>query len=417
MSDQNSNISKNILAYIVDEGVSKLVKKVVNDTKGLDLLDNLKEDRSFEHVLANSPDLILLQISASIKKEINFIEEINAILPSTIIVAIFDKSNREHIQNVLLAGARAFMVQPVKRNDFQSTINRVIELQDRLIKSTLQIPTKGEDEVKPHKTIVVFSPRGGAGTTTIASNLAIAIQNISQQKTLLFDGKQFFGHLDIFFNVMSPNNLLDLVPHLNELDQVLLDEVIVEHASGIDLMLGPNSLPGAQGLHPDNYFSLVSTLQDIYEYIVIDGGNSVTENTVTLLDVSQVITLVINPDLASLKDARDFIGICNSLSYPTEKLVVLLNNSGVRNALDTAEINKALDREIFGTIPSEPGVTINAINYGVPVYFRDRKRKFSRSIEKIGKKLIRYLNRPQVKDIKKEDKINLDLLDKSSRFG
>jgi pilus assembly protein CpaE len=416
MSGQNKN-SKKILAYIVNEKVFKLVNKVIKDTKGLDLLVNLKEDRSFERVLSNSPDLILLQISGSIKKDIDFIEEINAILPTTIIVAIFDESNREHIQNVLLSGARAFIVKPVKRNEFQSTINRVIELQDRLIKSTLQIPTEDEEEEKLHKTIVVFSPRGGVGTTTIASNLAIALQNISQQKTLLFDGKQFFGHLDIFFNVMSPNNLLDLVPHLSELDQVLLDEVIVEHASGIDLMLGPNSLPGAQGLHPDNYYSLVRKLQEIYEYIVIDGGHSVTENTVTLLDVSKVIALVINPDLASLKDARDFIGICNSLSYPTEKLVVLLNNLGLRNSLETAEINKALSREIFGTIPNDPATIINAINYGVPVYFRDKKRKFSRSIEKIGKQMIRYLNRPSARELKKEEKTNLDLLDKSSRFG
>ena len=361
--------------------------------------------------------MILLEISDSIKDEIKFIEDVNALLPTVIIVAIFKKSNREHIQNTLLAGARAFSVRPLKKEEFKSTINRVIELQDRLIRSTLNIPGEDEEVEKLHKTLIVFSPRGGVGTTTIASNLAIALQNNSKQKTLLLDGKQFFGHLDLFFNVLSRNNLLDLVPHLSELDSVILDEVIVEHISGIDLLLGPNSLPGAQGLHPENYFSLVNSLQQIYEYIVIDGGNAVSENIVTLLDVSQVIALVINPDLASLKDARDFIGVCNSLSYPSEKIVLLLNNSGLRNSLDITEIKKALNRELFGVVPTDPGATINAINYGVPVYYKDKKRKFSRSINKISLKMIGYLNRTPKRDVTKDQKANLELLDKSSKYG
>ena len=417
MSESNYENTKGILAYIQSDESLKLISKIVKETPGLELLDNLKSDRSFDDVIKIKPDLILLEISDSIKDDINFVEEVNALLPTTIFVAIFRESNREQIQNALLAGVRAFLVEPLKKKEFQGTLNRVIELQERLITSTLNLPKGDADEEKQHKTMIVFSPRGGAGTTTIASNLAIAIQNNTNKKTLLFDGKQFFGHLDIFFNVMSRNTILDLVPHLSELDQVLIDEVIVEHLSGIDLLLGPSSLPGAQGLHPENYFDLVNRLQNIYEYIVIDGGNSVSENTVTLLDVSQVIVLVITPDLASLKDARDFIGVCNSLSYPKDKLVILLNNYGYRNSLDIAEINKALDREIFGIIPSDLSSTADAINFGIPVYFREKKRKFSRRIDKISKKFIRYLNRTQSRDLKIDEKTNLDLLDKSSRFG
>ena len=75
MGEKNIEISRSILAYITNDDVSKLVKKVVDDTNEIDLIENLKGDRSFERVLANSPDLILLQISKSIKKEIDFIEE------------------------------------------------------------------------------------------------------------------------------------------------------------------------------------------------------------------------------------------------------------------------------------------------------------------------------------------------------
>ena len=112
-----------------------------------------------------------------VQKDIAFVEEVNALMPSTIFIAVFKESNREQIQNVLLAGARAFSVQPLNKKDFESTLNRVIELQERLIRSTLHMPDEEEEEEKPHKTLIVSSPRGGVGTTTIASNLAIAIQN------------------------------------------------------------------------------------------------------------------------------------------------------------------------------------------------------------------------------------------------
>lgn len=224
MNNSDFERNKKLITYINDKDTLKLIDKIVKGNQNISFEENLSLDRDISNILSISPDLILLEITKSIKQEIKFIEEINALLPTTIIIAIFSKANRVHIQDVLLAGARAFSVQPLKRKDFESTIRRTVELQNRLIRSTKLIVQDSEEEVKQHKTVIVFSPRGGVGTTTIASNMAIAIKKNAKKKTLLLDGKQFFGHLDIFFNVMSQNNLIDLIPHLSELDQVILEK-------------------------------------------------------------------------------------------------------------------------------------------------------------------------------------------------
>ena len=60
----------------------------------------------------------------------------------------------------------------------------------------------------------------------------------------------------------------------------------------------------------------MQALQQVFPHIIIDGGNNLNENTVTYMDSSDKILLVLNPDLASLRDVHQFMDITKTLSYP-----------------------------------------------------------------------------------------------------
>jgi pilus assembly protein CpaE len=101
---------------------------------------------------------------------------------------------------------------------------------------------------------------------------------------LLLEGKLFFGHLDVLLNLRTHNTLADLVPHANALDEGLVRDVVAEHVSGIEVLLGPADLQIAQGIRPQDLFAVISSLQRYYDYIVIDAGSLLNDNIVTLLD-------------------------------------------------------------------------------------------------------------------------------------
>ena len=109
----------------------------------------------------------------------------------------------------------------------------------------------------------VFSPKGGAGTTTFAVNLAISLHQQVKEDVLLIDGKMLFGHVPLHLNLRTGNSMTDLIPHLGMLDQKLIRQVVVQHVSGIYVLPSPMSIIDGQGLIFCRLYSLNSPISSL----------------------------------------------------------------------------------------------------------------------------------------------------------
>ncbi len=136
-----------------------------------------------------------------------------------------------------------------------------------------------------------------------------------------------------------------MIAHAGKLDQQLIKQVVEQHASGVYVLPSPNSISQAQGIKPENLFTVVQSLQDVFPNIIIDGGNYLDENAVTYMDSSDKIMLVLNPDLASMRDAKQFLEIASTLSYPKEKVLFILNMVGRKADVKSDEIESILKNE------------------------------------------------------------------------
>jgi len=125
-----------------------------------------------------------------------------------------------------------------------------------------------------------------------------------------------------------------------------------------------------------------------YEYIVIDAGSALTENTVTILDTADRILLVAIPDLATLHDASRLIQIGRSLGYPPTKLAVILNRAGMPSGLRTNDIKTALHQEPFAVIAEDGPNTLRSINRGIPLLVKYPRSPASQGIRRLAQKLI-----------------------------
>ncbi|MCH7662382.1 MAG: AAA family ATPase [Chloroflexi bacterium] len=268
-------------------------------------------------------------------------------------------------------------------------------------------------------TFAVFSPRGGVGCSTIATNLALSIMENASKNVLLFDGKQYFGHADVMLNLRTRNSIVDLIPHSNNLDEGLVSDVVLEHVSGLKVLLSPPSIQVAQGIRPEDIYNIMVAVQRMYDYVVLDGGNALSENTVTMLDSAFRILLVLQPDLASLRDARQFLEISHSLGYPNEKILLVLNEADIKGGVKSADIESALQRKLFATIPSESAIALRSINRGIPVNIRYPKSEITKSINKIANSLISLVEKEMASPHVgiSMDKAKQEALKKSSLFG
>ena len=89
----------------------------------------------------------------------------------------------------------------------------------------------------------------------------------------------------------------------------MINQVIVKHYSGISILASPLMMSKGHEIHPEELFKVMTILKNIYPYIIIDAGNNLDNNTVTYMDMSDQIFLVINPNIASLRDARQFMDL------------------------------------------------------------------------------------------------------------
>lgn len=373
---KNPTLIEETRASLVQEENLHLIKKEV--TQG-----NL-----FQTIAQVRPDLILLDFETH-HQPFYLAYKIASEYPIAPVIALLSKDRIVYSNRAIQAGARVFIQYPYPEDKLLMTIQQMLAAHD--FYQAYPSPQSDPGATISHRnTFIVFSPKGGAGTTTVATNLAIGLQKNLKQEVLLLDGKHMFGHVALYLNLLTGNSITDLISHADMLDPQLIKQVVLQHKSGIRVLPSPNSITEAQEIDPEQLFRVVQSLQQVYPYIVIDGGSTLNENTVTYMDSSDKILLLLNPDIASIRDARQFIEISETLSYPKEKTLFILNRSGRKADIQKDEIENILKMELLGMIPADDDLALSSLNEGVPIILKKPRHPISKAFNEINKDLRKF---------------------------
>ena len=341
-------------------------------------------DKLVKEIRAAEPDIIVIASTVAGQGSLDVIDDIVMQYPEVPLVAILDENDPTRAQQVMLAGARAFISEPFTQVNLLSTLRRVRDLEARRSKSQAPEAAMVAEAVRPLRTFAVFSPRGGVGVSTVAANLAIELRAESGETVLLVDGKLFFGHLDVMLNIRARNTIADLVPHASLLDPGLIGDVVVAHASGIDVLLSPADVQIAQGMRAEDIYNIINGIKKAYGYVVIDVGSSLSENSVTMMDAADRILLVTTPDLVALHDASRFIQISRSLSYPPDKILIVLNRANLNGGVKPRDIETALRHEVYAQIPDDGANVLRSLNRGIPLVMQYPRSPATQAIQRLA---------------------------------
>jgi pilus assembly protein CpaE len=374
---------------IVDPGpIQQQIAAALNSQADFQLVDLVTSlDKAPQAIRAGQPDILLVGHELAGQPTVDVLDDLALQFPEVALVAILPDGDSTRIQQVTLAGARAFLIEPFTQLNLVSTLRRVRDLEARRGRApAAAAKTEGET---PLQVLSVFGPRGGVGASTLALNLAIAFSEQTSRRVLLLEGKLGFGHLELMLNLRTRNTLAELLPHAHNLEETLVREVVAEHASGIHVLLAPSSLEVAQGVRAEPLFSVVDGLRPFFDYIVIDAGNRLDENTVTLLDLSDQVLLVTNPDLAALHDATRFIQVTRTLKYPLGKVLTVLNRAGLPGSLRVKDIESALRHDLYAQVPDGGPNALRSLNRGLPLLIKYPRNAASKGIVRLARSLLR----------------------------
>ena len=234
------------------------------------------------------------------------------------------------------------------------------------------------------KTITVFSNKGGVGTTFVSVNLATALA-LAGHKVLLIDLDLQAGQDMARMLTLRPRHaLVDLLPAIEKSeDPAIIRKYVISHATGVDFLPAVQHNRQIGHITPDNIKPFFKKVSQIYEYIIIDAGKSFSEILITVLDYSNLIFLVVTPDILAVYQIKWCMEVLQSLHFPLKMVNLILNRSESRGGVSWQDVKSALGTEIFSMVPSDGKVVGMALNRGTPCVVDSPKSKVAESFKKM----------------------------------
>jgi pilus assembly protein CpaE len=365
------------------------ITEALNAQNEFTLVDVLtSKEMLSRQIRAVEPDILLVDSQLGNEPTMDIIDDLALQFPTAAVVAILPTNDPLIAQQVMLAGARAFLITPFSQINLVSTLRRVTELEGRRQQTQSYRPTQLPEATRPIRSMTFYCPRGGTGVTSLAANTAIALAEETGKKVLLFEGKVFFGHLEVMLNLKVQNALSDLIPHASNLDEGLIRDVVAVHPSGIHVLLAPSNAQVAQGIRAEDIYNIFIGVSRYYDYVVVDAGGPLNDISVTLMDATDRILLVTTPDLATLHDTSRFLQLSRSLSYPSEKILMILNKSGIEGGVKLKDIEAVLHTQVYHQIAYDPANVLRSINRGIPFLVHYPRSGASKSVQKLVQSLV-----------------------------
>ena len=286
------------------------------------------------------PDIILMDANVRGGNGVEVIERLSVEAPEAAIIIMSPQGKQEYLQRALLAGAKNYLIKPFDDTELVTMVRQVFKQQQRL-KSVLR--QGGPSSPQPGKVISIISNKGGAGKTTIAVNLAVALAERPNARVGILDANLQFGDVATYLNLVPRASIADAVAEGELLDEMSLETYMTAFNDRLSLLAAPIRPELAEAITGGNMKSILSQLKKKYEYVVVDTATDFNEITLSVLDESDAIVVLAGSDLPTLKNMKLCLEILQSLKYGDDKVHIVLNRANSAGGLSVQQVEKSLN--------------------------------------------------------------------------
>ncbi len=352
------NDQRAVLQVLVD-GTS--VARSVCSNSSMPLAAN---DPVIRKTKAFAPDVLLIDMpNNDVATALRAIEFLRQEIPDAAVFAIGPMTQPQLIVNAMRAGVREFIERPTSTGDLLDAFVRLT--------ATRRKPGRGNSR---GKVFSVVNAKGGSGATTVAVNLALALQ--AHHSTALVDLAPM-GHCALHLNLRPSFTVGDAVTNLHRLDSSLLESFMVRHDRGLQVLAG-SSVPSVVEQSISDVARLFDTIVGMFQYVVVDVSSRLDSATHLVSNLSEKILLIGHTDVASLWSAgrvAQYLGETGS----RDRFGLVLNRYRKVAGFDERQAEAAIGAPVLWRIPNQYVAVSTAIDRGVPLMDQGNS-EISRSI-------------------------------------
>ena len=227
-------------------------------------------------------------------------------------------------------------------------------------------------DVARGRVITVMSPKGGAGKTTVATNLAVQLAHAAPGRVAILDLDLQFGDVASALGLGPQSTMADAARAQGKLDSTAIKVFLEPHPSGLFALVGPHFPAEADDVSADTAGHVVDILAAEFSYVVVDTAAGLDEYALAAAERSDDIVFVCVTDVPSVRGLRKALDALDLLGMTRQQRHLVLNRADDRVGLSAKDIEATLALGVDAFVPTSREVQIS-VNQGEPIVESDPK--------------------------------------------
>lgn len=244
---------------------------------------------------------------------------------------------------------------------------------------TLTATPAEEVAAEPHRIVTILSPKGGAGKTTAATNLAVGLAKHYPKDVVLVDLDLQFG--DVASNLrLSPTSTIADVVRRWPCDTTQLKLALTAHHTGLYTLCAPLNPAEADEIDAAQVAGVVRALQRAFRYVVVDTDPGLSERVLSALDVSTDMVMICSTEVPSIRGLKKALDALDVIGLTDARRLLVLNRSNAKVGVDVEALERTVGHAVDVRVPSSIDMVL-ATNDGVPVMESERNPELVRAFQ------------------------------------
>ncbi len=315
-------------------------------------------------VRQSNPDLVVVALDADHAKALQLISYLGVEFPGVSILAVSARGDGQSILQALRSGAKEFLTQPVVLEELLVALQR---LRQNRLSSDGSVTVNGAAKVES-KVVAIIGSRGGVGCTSLAVNLGCNIAQDAVYNVALVDLDLALGDADVALDLIPDYTLADVALNIDRLDMTFLRRSLCKHESGLSLLPHPMQMEDIGLIHEDHLQRVINLLRASYSHLILDLSKRFTPTDLTAMRLADVILLVAQLELTSLRNVVRLLHSLNGEEGTAEKVKVIVNRIGSEDSeITLKKAEETIGQAVFWQVPNDYSAMVGARNAGGPL--------------------------------------------------
>ncbi|MFO7983916.1 MAG: hypothetical protein R6V08_10725 [Desulfuromonadales bacterium] len=302
------------------------------------------------------PDIILVEDVPASGPVKDRVKALRGNYPDAVVFVVSPDPRPEHIVEAMKAGAREYLVSPIKKKVLENAVDEV--------RSSLA----NSGKMGRGRTYSFIGSKGGLGTTFLAVNTAVAMSENDKTAVSMVDMSCQSGDAAVLLDLKPGAGLADLARNFHRLDISLLRGTMKKHSSGLQFLGAPVQPEMCEDIKPEHVRKVLELLEKMSNQIVVDCHSMfVNDNAVESFKKSEKVFIVTELTIPSIRNAVRLLNVMQEVGIEKKRIEVVVNRFEKSYSLSIEEAEKSLKKRIFWLFPNHHQDVMTSINRGVPL--------------------------------------------------